>query len=95
MKIIKLHARRHLKNNTTCLWSGINGLPVNTFEVQGNTIKIFFFISIGYQRLEIATPKYHFTAIGLGAIFSTYYGYILLKTNQNFIKKNMQKIINT
>ncbi|WP_187148216.1 hypothetical protein [Cytophaga hutchinsonii] len=50
-------------------WSGINGLPVNTFEVQGKYHQNIFFISIGYQRLKIATPKYHFAAIGLGAYF--------------------------
>jgi hypothetical protein len=47
-------------------WSGINGHPVNTFEVQGKYHYKRFFASLGYQHLKIATPKYNFVSIGLG-----------------------------
>ncbi|HSY62497.1 MAG TPA: hypothetical protein VK796_11505 [Cytophaga sp.] len=47
-------------------WSGINGHPVNTFEVQGKYHCKRFFASLGYQHLKIATPKYNFVSIGLG-----------------------------
>ncbi len=50
-------------------WSRINGLPVNTFELQSKYHKKNYFFTLGYERLKIATPTYNFITIGGGIYF--------------------------
>jgi len=47
-------------------WSGINGQSVNTLEIQGRYHQKNFFVSLGYQHLKIAVPKYNFVSLGIG-----------------------------
>ncbi len=47
-------------------WSSVNGLPVNQFEVQAKYHQKKFFVSLGYERLKIATPNYNFLSFGGG-----------------------------
>ncbi|MDB5255839.1 MAG: hypothetical protein JWM14_534 [Chitinophagaceae bacterium] len=49
--------------------SGINGLPVNQFEVKGRYHHKKLFLSVGYEYLKIATPSYHFLSVGGGLYF--------------------------
>ena len=47
-------------------WSSVNGQALNTFEVQGRYHQKNFFITLGYQYLRIASPRYNFASLGLG-----------------------------
>ncbi|WP_284650896.1 hypothetical protein [Flavobacterium terrisoli] len=47
-------------------WSGINGQPVNVYELEGKYHLKRYFVSLGYQHLKIATPTYNFVSIGGG-----------------------------
>ncbi len=50
-------------------WSQINGLPVNTYELQGKFHKKNYFFSLGMEHLKIATPTYSIVALGGGIYF--------------------------
>lgn len=50
-------------------WSQINGLPVNTYELQGKFHKKNYFFSLGMEHLKIATPTYSMVALGGGIYF--------------------------
>lgn len=50
-------------------WSRINGQPVNVFGLSGRFYKRRHFLSLGYERLKIATPNYNFISIGAGIYF--------------------------
>jgi hypothetical protein len=50
-------------------WGAINGLPVNEFEIGARYHKKNHFITMGYERLRIATPIYDFASVGCGLYF--------------------------
>lgn len=47
-------------------WSGINGKPVNVYELESKYHLKRYFVSLGYQHLKIATPTYNFISVGGG-----------------------------
>jgi len=51
------------------MWSRINGLPVNSFELRGKYHKKNYFFSLGYEHLKIASPNYNFVTLGTGIYF--------------------------
>ena len=51
------------------IWSKINGLPVNTFELRGKYHKKNYFFSLGYENLRIASPSYNYATLGAGIYF--------------------------
>ena len=68
-----LNAEYFSKRNVSFLagakWSRINGQPVNAYEIKGRFHKKNWFISIGYEHLDIGSPDYNFATIGGGAYF--------------------------
>ncbi len=48
------------------IWSRINGLPVNSFELKGKYHKKNYFYTVGFENLKIATPTYNFITFGIG-----------------------------
>ena len=50
-------------------WSNINNSPVNDFELQSRYHRSNYYFSLGYQRLKIASPVYHFIGLGGGIYF--------------------------
>lgn len=50
-------------------WSSINGFPVNALELQSRYHKKNYFLTMGYERLKIATPTYNFITVGGGIYF--------------------------
>ncbi len=50
-------------------WSKINGLPVNTFEVQTKLHRKKYFVLMGFEHMKIATPTYNFITLGGGVYF--------------------------
>ncbi len=59
-------AIKNISFNSAILWSKINGLPVNSFEIRGKYHKKNYFFSLGYEHLKIASPNYNFVTIGAG-----------------------------
>ena len=55
--------------NSAMMWSRINGLPVNSFELRGKYHKKNYFFSLGYEHLKIASPNYNFVTLGTGIYF--------------------------
>lgn len=51
-------AIKNISFNSAILWSKINGLPVNSFEIRGKYHKKNYFFALGYEHLKIATPNY-------------------------------------
>ncbi|QEE48667.1 hypothetical protein FUA48_03500 [Flavobacterium alkalisoli] len=47
-------------------WSFINEKPVNAFEIEGRFHRKNYFISVGFEHLDIATPNYNFATLGGG-----------------------------
>lgn len=47
-------------------WSGINGKPVNVYELESKYHLKRYFVSLGYQHLKIASPTYNFVSAGGG-----------------------------
>lgn len=47
-------------------WSFINQKPVNAFEIEGRFHRKNYFISVGFEHLDIATPNYNFATLGGG-----------------------------
>ena len=68
-----LNAEFFLKKNISFLagakWSAINGEPVNAFEGEARFHKKSHFLSLGFERLKIATPNYNFITLGAGIYF--------------------------
>ncbi len=68
-----LNAEYFSKRNVSFLagakWSGINGQPVNAYEIEGRFHKKNWFASIGCEHLDIGSPNYNFVTIGGGAYF--------------------------
>ena len=50
-------------------WSRINGLPVNTFELQSKFHRKNHFFALGFEHLKIATPTYNLISLGGGLYF--------------------------
>ncbi len=57
---------KNISFNTAILWSKLNGLPVNSFEIRGKYHKKNYFFSFGYEHLKIASPNYNFITLGTG-----------------------------
>ncbi len=55
--------------NSAMLWSSINGLPVNSFEIRGKYHKKNYFYALGYEHLKIASPNYNYITFGAGIYF--------------------------
>lgn len=47
-------------------WSFINSRPVHVYELESRFHKKSYFLSLGYERLKIATPVYNYITIGGG-----------------------------
>ena len=47
-------------------WSGINGQPVNAFELEGRYHMKKWFATAGFEHLKIGSPTYTFIAVGGG-----------------------------
>ena len=57
---------KNISFTSAILWSRINGLPVNSFEIRGKYHKKNYFISFGYEHLKIASPNYNYMTFGAG-----------------------------
>lgn len=64
-----IFAIKNISFNSAMLWSKINSLPVNSFELRGKYHKKNYFFSIGYEHLKIASPNYNFVTLGTGIYF--------------------------
>ena len=64
-----IFAIKNISFNSAMLWSKINGLPVNSFELRGKYHKKNYFFSLGYEHLKIASPNYNFVTLGTGIYF--------------------------
>ena len=62
-------AIKNISFNSAMIWSKINGLPVNSFELRGKYHKKNYFFSLGYEHLKIASPNYNFVTLGTGIYF--------------------------
>lgn len=62
-------AIKNISFNSAMIWSKINGLPVNSFEIRGKYHKKNYFFSLGYEYLKIASPNYNYMTIGTGFYF--------------------------
>lgn len=62
-------AIKNISFNSAMMWSKINGLPVNSFEIRGKYHKKNYFFSLGYEHLKIASPSYNFVTLGTGFFF--------------------------
>lgn len=60
---------KNISFNSAMIWSKINGLPVNSFEIRGKYHKKNYFISLGYEYLKIASPNYNYMTVGTGFYF--------------------------
>lgn len=47
-------------------WSGINGQPVNLYELEGKYHMKKWFATAGFEHLKIGSPTYNFIAVGGG-----------------------------
>ena len=56
----------HLSFNGSVKWSGINGQPVNFYELQGKFHRKNYFFTAGFEHLKIGSPNYDFIALGMG-----------------------------
>ena len=52
--------------NGSVKWSGINGQPVNFYELQAKFHRKNYFFTAGFEHLKIASPNYDFIALGMG-----------------------------
>lgn len=59
----------HISFLGSAIWSRINTLPVNAFELQSKFHKKNYFFSLGFEHLKIAIPTYNFIALGGGVYF--------------------------
>ncbi len=57
---------KNMSVTSAMIWSKINGLAVNSFEIKGKYHAKKYFYSVGYENLKIATPTYNFVTFGLG-----------------------------
>ena len=64
-----IFAIKNISFNSAMLWSKINSLPVNSFELRGKYHKKNYFFSLGYEHLKIASPNYNFVTLGTGIYF--------------------------
>jgi hypothetical protein len=68
-----LNADYFLKKNISFTaganWSFINGEKVHAYEAAVKTHRKNYFLSLGYERLEIAEPTYNFISLGGGIYF--------------------------
>ena len=55
--------------NCAMLWSKVNNLPVNSFEIRGKYHKKNYFYALGYEHLKIASPNYNYITFGAGVYF--------------------------
>lgn len=55
--------------NSAMIWSKINSLPVNSFELRGKYHQKNYFFSMGYENLRIASPSYNYATFGAGFYF--------------------------
>jgi hypothetical protein len=62
-------AIKNISFNSAMIWSRINGLPVNSFEIRGKYHKQNYFFALGYEHLKIATPNYNYMTFGAGIYF--------------------------
>lgn len=62
-------AIKNISFNSAMIWSKINGLPVNSFEIRGKYHKKNYFFSLGYEYLKIASPNYNYMTVGTGFYF--------------------------
>lgn len=62
-------AIKNISFNSAMIWSKINGLPVNSFEIRGKYHKKNYFFSLGYEHIKIASPNYNFVTLGTGIYF--------------------------
>lgn len=62
-------AIKNISFNSAMMWSKINGLPVNSFEIRVKYHKKNYFFSLGYEHLKIASPSYNFVTLGTGIFF--------------------------
>ncbi len=60
---------KHLSFSGSAKWSQINSQPIKAFEIKTKYYKKNHFFSLGFERLQIASPKYNFIAIGGGIHF--------------------------
>lgn len=47
-------------------WSFINDKPVHAYEIEGRYHRKNYFISVGFEHLDIASPNYNFATVGGG-----------------------------
>ena len=59
-------AIKNISFNSAMIWSKIDGLPVNSFEIRAKYHKKNYFFTFGYEYLKIAAPNYNFITIGTG-----------------------------
>ena len=64
-----IFAIKNISFNSAMMWSKINGLPVNSFELRGKYHKKNYFFSLGFEHLKIASPNYNFVTLGTGIFF--------------------------
>ena len=62
-------AKKNISFNSAMIWSRINGLPVNSFEIRGKYHNQNYFFALGYEHLKIATPNYNYMTFGAGIYF--------------------------
>ncbi|MFT3794624.1 hypothetical protein [Flavobacterium sp.] len=60
---------QHFSLQAAAKAGAIEAIPVNTFEVSGRYHYKRAFVTVGYEKLKIGTPKYNFAAIGGGFYF--------------------------
>lgn len=65
-----LNAEYFLKKNISFMgsakWSSVNYQPVNAYELESRFHNNNLFLSLGYERLKIASPVYNYITLGGG-----------------------------
>lgn len=61
--------KKHISFLAGAKWSRINGEPVNAYEAEARYHKSNWFLSLGFERLKIASPNYNFVTLGAGIYF--------------------------
>lgn len=64
-----IFAFKKVSFNCAMIWSKINRLPVNSFELRGKYHRKNHFFSMGFENLKIASPSYNYATFGAGMYF--------------------------
>lgn len=62
-------AFKNVSFNSAMIWSKINGLKVNAFELRGKYHQKNHFFSMGFENLKIGSPSYNYVTLGAGIYF--------------------------